>query len=184
MEEQYQGIVLIVDDDEVYRNRLCRAFADRGWRAHAASDGPSALHFAAEHDPDLSVVDLRLAGMGGLDIIRELRHLDAETCIIMLTGYGSIATALTAMKLGANHYLSKPVDAEEILATYQKILSGENAGLGEETDQAAPTLARVEWEHIQRVLADCDGNVSQAAKRLGLHRRSLQRKLAKYPPRT
>jgi two-component system response regulator RegA len=102
----------------------------------------------------------------------------------MLTGYGSIATALTAMKLGANHYLSKPVDAEEILAAYQRILGGENEWLDGKTDQAAPSLARVEWEHIQRVLADCDGNVTQAAKRLGLHRRSLQRKLAKYPPRT
>jgi two-component system response regulator RegA len=129
-------------------------------------------------------VDLRLAGMGGLDIVREFRHLDSESCIIMLTGYGSIATALTAMKLGANHYLSKPVDAEEILATYHKILRGESENVAGETDQAAPSLARVEWEHIQRVLADCDGNVSQAAKRLGLHRRSLQRKLAKYPPRT
>jgi two-component system response regulator RegA len=184
MEEEYQRIFLIVDDDEVYRNRLCRAFADRGWKALAAQDRPGALNLAAEHDPDLIVVDLRLAGMGGLDIVRELRRLDAEPCIIMLTGYGSIATALTAMKLGANHYLSKPVDAEEILATYHKILTGDNEQIDGETDRTAPSLARVEWEHIQRVLADCDGNVSQAAKRLGLHRRSLQRKLAKYPPRT
>jgi two-component system response regulator RegA len=180
--EEYQRIVLIVDDDEIYRNRLCRALADRGWKALAASDGPSALNLAAEYDPDLIIVDLRLAGMGGLDIVRELRTLDPETCIIMLTGYGSIATALTAMKLGANHYLSKPVDAEDIVTTYRKLISGEQ--WNEEADQPAPSLARVEWEHIQRVLADCGGNVSQAAKRLGLHRRSLQRKLAKYPPRT
>jgi len=184
MEEEYQKVVLVVDDDDVYRNRLCRAFADRGWKALAAADGPSALHLAAESSPDLAVVDLRLAGMGGLEIVRELRRLDQEMCIIMLTGYGSIATALTAIKLGANHYLSKPVDAEEILATYKKIVTGESEQVGEEADQSAPSLARVEWEHIQRVLADCDGNISQAAKRLGLHRRSLQRKLAKYPPRT
>jgi two-component system response regulator RegA len=121
--------------------------------------------------------------MGGLDIVRELRRLDAETCIIMLTGYGSIATALTAMKLGANHYPSKPVDAEEILSKYQKIVSGDSGQWSEAADQSVPSLARAEWEHIQRGLADC-GNVSQAAKRLGLHRRSLQRKLGKYPPRT
>jgi two-component system response regulator RegA len=183
MEEAYQRIFLIVDDDEVYRNRLSRAFADRGWKALAAPDGPSALKIVAEHDPDLIVVDLRLAGMGGLDIVRELRRLDAETCIIMLTGYGSIATALTAMKLGANHYLSKPVDAEDILNTYTTIVAGEGTQLSGETDPLAPSLARVEWEHIQRVLTDCEGNISQAAKRLGLHRRSLQRKLAKHPPR-
>jgi two-component system response regulator RegA len=183
MEEEYQKIVLVVDDDDAYRNRLCRAFADRGWKALSAADGPSSLQLAAESSPDLAVVDLRLAGMGGLEIVRELRRLDQETCIIMLTGYGSIATALTAMKLGANHYLSKPVDAVEILNTYEKILSGEGEVVSEGTNQTVPSLARVEWEHIQRVLTDCEGNVSQAAKRLGLHRRSLQRKLAKYPPR-
>ncbi|HEY7679974.1 MAG TPA: response regulator [Terriglobia bacterium] len=182
MEEEYQKVSLVVDDDEAYRNRLCRAFSDRGWKALAAADGPGALKLAAEHDPDLVVVDLRLAGMGGLEIVRELRRLDEDMCIIMLTGYGSIATALTATKLGANHYLSKPVDAEEILGAYKKIAAGEL--LGEEPGRTVPSLARVEWEHIQRVLADCDGNISQAAKHLGLHRRSLQRKLAKYPPRT
>jgi two-component system response regulator RegA len=184
MDEDYQRVFLVVDDDEVYRNRLSRAFADRGWKAFAAADGPGALQLAAEYDPDLVVVDLRLAGMGGLDIVRELRRLNPETCIIMLTGYGSIATALTAIKLGASHYLSKPVDAEEILATYEKIVAGESQLVAEGDEHSVPSLGRVEWEHIQRVLADCGGNISQAAKRLGLHRRSLQRKLAKYPPRT
>jgi two-component system response regulator RegA len=168
----------------LYRNRLARAFADRGWKALSAADGPSALQLAAESGPDLAVVDLRLAGMGGLEIVRELRRLDQEMCIMILTGYGSIATALTAVKLGANHYLSKPVDAEEILAAYNRIVAGESGPPSEETSHSAPSLARAEWEHIQRVLFDCEGNISKAAKQLGLHRRSLQRKLAKYPPRT
>jgi two-component system response regulator RegA len=184
MEEEYQQIFLIVDDDEVYRNRLCRAFADRGWRALAAADGDSALQLAAEHGPDLVVVDLRLVGMVGLDIVRELRRLDQDTCIIMLTGYGSIATALTAMRLGANHYLSKPVDTEEILSTFQKVVASEDEQLDKPANLSVPSLARVEWEHIQRVLADCGGNISQTARRLGLQRRSLQRKLGKFPPRS
>ena len=95
----------------------------------------------------------------------------------MLTGYGSIATALEAMRCGANHYLTKPVDADQILAAYEGHLPSSEAAA------SVPSLARVEWEHIQRVLTDCGGNVSQAAKLLGIHRRSLQRKLSKYPPR-
>src|SRR5580658_7729541 len=169
---------LVVDDDDIFRNRLCRAFAARGWEAIGAADGPSALELASQSSPDLAVVDLRLPGMSGLDIVQGLRNLDETTCIIMLTGYGSIATALTATKLGANHYLSKPADADQILDAYNKISEGSNDPVA----HSVPSLARVEWEHIQRVLTDCDGNVSQAAKLLGLHRRSLQRKLVKYPP--
>jgi two-component system, response regulator RegA len=182
--EEGERVVLIVDDDEVYRNRLCRAFVDRGWEAAGAADGTSALAVASATNPELAVVDLRLPGMGGLEIVRELRHLDESTCIIMLTGYGSIATALTATKLGASHYLSKPVDVDQILSAYGQIIDSESERPSAITPQSVPSLARVEWEHIQRVLADCDGNISQAAKLLGLHRRSLQRKLSKYPPRS
>jgi len=173
---------LVVDDDDIFRNRLCRAFAARGWEAIGAADGASALELASQSSPDLAVVDLRLPGMSGLDIVQGLRNLDETTCIIMLTGYGSIATALTATKLGADHYLGKPADADQILNAYNRISEGLNDPPGESSTHAVPSLARVEWEHIQRVLTDCDGNVSQAAKLLGLHRRSLQRKLAKYPP--
>jgi two-component system response regulator RegA len=173
---------LVVDDDDIFRNRLCRAFVARGWEAIGAADGPSALELASQSSPDLAVVDLRLPGMSGLDIVQGLRNIDETTCIIMLTGYGSIATALTATKLGANHYLSKPADADQILSAYIKINEGLSDAPGEPGAHTVPSLARVEWEHIQRVLADCNGNVSQAAKLLGLHRRSLQRKLAKYPP--
>lgn len=117
--------------------------------------------------------------MSGLEIVRGLRDLDETTCIIMLTGYGSIATALTATRLGADHFLTKPADADQIVNAWRKI----SCGTEEPVLQTVPSLARVEWEHIQRVLTDCSGNVSQAAKLLGLHRRSLQRKLMKYPPR-
>lgn len=182
MSESAERSALVVDDDEAFRNRLCRALEARGWEANAAADGAAALDLAAKLSPDLAIVDLRLRGMGGLDIVRELHGLDETICIIVLTGYGSIATALAATKLGASHYLSKPADADQILGVYQKIAAGEPA-TPEETVAAVPSLARVEWEHIQRVLADCGGNISQAAKLLGLHRRSLQRKLAKYPPR-
>jgi two-component system response regulator RegA len=179
-------VALVVDDDDVFRNRLARALSDRGWDVNTARDGSQALELARRISPDLAVVDLRLPGIGGLDIVRELRALDETTCILMLTGYGSIATALTATKLGADHYLSKPADADQILAVYEKVARGQDQpfipSFGDQ-ETSVPSLARVEWEHIQRVLADCDGNVSQAAKLLGLHRRSLQRKLGKYPPK-
>jgi two-component system, response regulator RegA len=182
-EDQLEKVALVVDDDDIFRNRLCRALEARGWEANAAGDGSTALELAAQACPDLTIVDLRLPGIGGLDIVRELRKLDDTNCIIMLTGYGSIATALTATKLGADHYLSKPADADEILNAYQKVAKGNEETHVDAPAHLVPSLARVEWEHIQRVLTDCGGNVSQAAKLLGLHRRSLQRKLSKYPPR-
>jgi two-component system response regulator RegA len=175
---------LVVDDDEVFRNRLCKALTDRGWETSDAADGVAALRLAAASSPDLAVVDLRLPGMGGLDLVRELRRMDETICIIMLTGYGSIATALSATKLGASHYLSKPSDADQILNAWQRSTSGAGEPDTHSESAGVPSLARVEWEHIQRVLEDCQGNISQASKLLGLHRRSLQRKLAKYPPRS
>lgn len=181
---QADSLALIIDDNEVFRTRLCRALEDRGWRSSSAGDGPTAIALAKELAPDLAIVDLRLPGMGGLEIVKEIRQIDETTRIIVLTGYGSIATALTATRLGADHYLSKPADADDILAAYLKIDSGQMQQGGESAPAHVPSLARVEWEHIQRILTDCDGNISQAAKLLGLHRRSLQRKLSKYPPRT
>jgi two-component system response regulator RegA len=172
---------LIIDDDDVFRQALCRAFRLRDWEAYEAGDTAVALAAAREFGPDLAVVDLRLAGESGLDIVRALRALDATISIIMLTGYGSIATALEAVKCGADDYLSKPVDLDQIIAAYESGRDSESAGV--RPPISAPSLGRVEWEHIQRVLNDCGGNVSQAAKVLGLHRRSLQRKLSKYPPR-
>lgn len=181
-ESEPERVALIVDDDDTFRNRLCRAFGARGWEAIGACDGVQAMDLARQSSPDLALVDLRLPGVSGLDIVRSLRSLDETICIIMLTGYGSIATALSATRLGADHYLSKPADADQILNAYRRISEGGEEMQQDETVPAVPSLARVEWEHIQRVLTDCEGNVSQAAKLLGLHRRSLQRKLSKYPP--
>lgn len=172
---------LVIDDDDVFRNRMCRALTDRGWDATGAADATSALALAREISPDLALVDLRLSESSGLELVPALRSIDETICIIMLTGYGSIATALAATRLGADHFLNKPADAEQILSTYDKLSSGDADALADNTGSIA-SLARVEWEHIQRVLTDCGGNVSQAAKLLGLHRRSLQRKLNKMPP--
>jgi two-component system response regulator RegA len=173
-------LALIVDDDEVFRNRLCRALVQRNWEAESVADGESALDAARERSPDLVLLDLRMPGKGGLELVPELRALDTSMCIIVLTGYASIPTAISAMKKGADHYLSKPVDADQIVAVYDGLKRA--PGRAPETPESVPTLARVEWEHIERVLADCSGNISLAARLLGIHRRSLQRKLSKYPP--
>ena len=177
--------LLVVDDDDVLRERLVRAFRDRGYDAVGVPDGDRALALAAADPPEFALVDLRMPGRPGLDVVRELIALDPATQVVVLTGYGSIATAVEAIRIGAKHYLTKPADADEIL----RALQGETAAPARRRSGAAPSgeletpsLARTEWEHIQRVLADVNGNVSEAARRLGLHRRSLQRKLAKYPP--
>lgn len=125
----------------------------------------------------MAVVDLRLPDESGLDLVRQLKSIDASTAIVVLTGYGSIATALESVRLGATHYLTKPTDADRILAAFQHGLASRPRDLRTEL----PSLARVEWEHLNRVLTDCDGNVSEAARQLGMHRRSLQRKLSKRP---
>jgi two-component system response regulator RegA len=171
--------ILIVDDDERFRTRLVRAFSDRGFDATGAGDYAAALAAARTDSPELAVVDLRLPGRSGLDVVRTLKALDPATHVIVLTGYGSIATAVQSVKLGATTYLTKPVDADQILASFD---TAPDASVDAAGPMPSPQpLARVEWEHIQRVMADCDGNVSQAARLLGIHRRSLQRKLAKYP---
>ena len=170
--------ILIVEDDEIFRQRLARAMTDRGLEVRTASDAPEALVEARKGEPpELAVVDLRMPGGSGLDVVRELKALEPAMRILVLTGYGSIVTAVEAIKLGATNYLTKPADADEILNVLQ-------AGSSDATQPPTPSLARTEWEHIQRVLADCSGNISEAARRLGLHRRSLQRKLGKNPPRT
>jgi two-component system response regulator RegA len=176
--------LLVVDDDDVLRERLVRAFVERGYDAVGVSDGDQALALARKDPPELAVVDLRMPGRSGLEVVRELLAVEPATNVVVLTGYGSIATAVEAIRIGAKHYLTKPADADEILRAFQ---NGPAAPGGASATPAAgeletPSLARTEWEHIQRVLADVNGNVSEAARRLGLHRRSLQRKLAKYPP--
>jgi two-component system response regulator RegA len=168
--------LLIVDDDETFRRRLAKALAERGFEVRVAGDSAAALAEASRGEaPEAAVIDLRMPGPSGLEVVRALKELEPAMRILVLTGYGSIATAVEAMKLGASNYLTKPADADEIV----RALFDQKPGAA---GSSTPSLARAEWEHIQRVLADCDGNISEAARRLGLHRRSLQRKLAKYPP--
>jgi len=174
--------ILLVDDDEVFRNRLARAFTDRGYDVRAAHDYDSAMVSAQADSPEFAVVDLKMPGRGGLELVKALHDIDPATKTVVLTGYGSIATAIDAVRLGATYYLSKPADADDIVAAFAR---GEAPPLAPpDIDYKAPSLARAEWEHISRVLSDCGGSVSEAARRLGLHRRSLQRKLQKYPPRS
>jgi two-component system response regulator RegA len=171
--------LLLVDDSEVFRERLARAFRERGFAVRTAGSCDEALVSAREHSPQAAIVDLRMPGRSGLELVRELKDLDSSIRVLVLTGYGSIATAVEAVRLGATNYLPKPADADEILAALRR----GGATLEEEPETAeAPTLARAEWEHIHRVMADCGGNVSEAARRLGIHRRSLQRKLRKRAP--
>lgn len=166
--------LLIVDDDALFRTRLARAFEDRGYDVTGVASAAEALAAAQRDSPELALVDLRLGADSGLDLVPALKAIDATTTVVVLTGYGSIATAVESMKRGAATYLTKPVDADQIAAAF-------DGGARPPAADTVPTLARVEWEHIHRVLADCDGNVSQAARLLGIHRRSLQRKLAKDP---
>lgn len=164
---------LIVDDDDVFRERLARALSDRGFSVRDAKDGAAALTAARAESPEYAIVDLRMPGMSGLDVVKELRALDEHTRILMLTGWGSVPTAVEAMRLGAVNYQQKPCTVDEVLAAFT---GGAPATVTE------VSLARAEWELIQRVLADSGNNVSEAARRLKMHRRSLQRKLQKRPP--
>jgi two-component system response regulator RegA len=170
---------LVVDDDDTFRERLVRAFVGRGFEARGAPNASAALALARAESPEWAVVDLRMPGSSGLDLVRDLKSNDPTTSVVVLTGYGSIATALEAVRLGATHYLTKPADIDDILAAFDR--AGRSSSDLLSVDHDVPSLARAEWEHIHRVLTDCGGNITQAARLLGLHRRSLQRKLAKYP---
>ena len=173
--------VLLIDDDEVFTRVLARALGARGFDVGVAANRAGALAAAREHRPDHAVLDLKLGEESGLAMIPELLEIRPELRILLLTGYASIATAVEAIKRGAWDCLAKPVDADQVV----QALRGDG-GAGDEAAApvfAAPPLKRLEWEHIQRVLAECDGNISEAARRLGLHRRTLQRKLSKRPVR-
>ena len=172
-----QPRILCVDDDQIFRTRLVRALSQRGFEVYAAAHAEEGMILAKRHAPERAIVDMRMPGMSGLDLIDELARIDPDIDIIVLTGYGSIATAVEAVRRGARDYLTKPVDTDQILQAFER-----DPDLGPGPADTTPSLARVEWEHIQRTLADCGGNISQAARKLGIHRRSLQRKLAKLPP--
>lgn len=170
--------ILLVDDDAILRDRMARALRERGHDVRTAASFDEAVAATKEESAELAVVDLKMPGRSGLELIGALKGIDPGTRVFVLTGFGSIATAVEAMKLGASHYLTKPVDVDELLAAFDR---ADDAVLPE-SGIPTPSLARTEWEHIQRVLSDCSGNISEAARRLGIHRRSLQRKLQKFPP--
>jgi two-component system response regulator RegA len=181
-DQEFSRSVLLVDDDASFRGRLARALRSRGFDVREAGDFAEAIAASRDDPPEMAVVDLRMPGPDGLEVVRGLLEIEPAMRVVVLTGYGSIATALRSVRLGAVHYLTKPAYPDEIVAALES-KAGEEPAVRPASEAEAPSLARVEWEHIQRVLTDCDGNISHAARRLGLHRRSLQRKLGKAPVR-
>ena len=169
--------LLLVDDDVTFCRVLGLALSRRGFTVATAHDRATALQLAQRATPGYAVVDLNLAGDSGLSLIPHLLALDSMTRIVVLTGYASIATAVEAIKLGAVNYLAKPADADQVLAAFAAT-SGNPATL---VSPRPLSVNRLEWEHIQRVLHDNSGSISATARQLGMHRRTLQRKLAKRP---
>ncbi len=171
-----QASLLLVDDDVVFCQVLARALEKRGYVVTVAHSVEQAMPLAQDNPPEYAVVDLKMDGTSGLALVQALHELDPATRIVMLTGYASIATAVEAIKLGATQYLAKPANADEIVAAFGHLPSPDlplNAQI--------TTVERLEWEHIQRVLHEHQGNISATARALDMHRRTLQRKLAKQP---
>ena len=170
--------LLLVDDDEAFLRRLQRAMEKRGFEVEAAGSVAAGIAISTARPPAYAVIDLRLEDGNGLDVVEPLREKRPDSRIVVLTGYGAIATAVAAVKIGATDYLSKPADANDVMA----------ALLAREEEMPPPpenpmSADRVRWEHIQRVYELCDRNVSETARRLNMHRRTLQRILAKRSPR-
>jgi two-component system response regulator RegA len=169
--------LLLVDDDETFCMVLARALTRRGFNVRTAQNIATALALAQQLMPDDAVLDLKMPGETGLVLISQLKQLNPAMNIVMLTGYASIATAVEAIKLGATHYLAKPAAVSEIVAA----LAHDEPRLHTVTEIHTPSLYRLEWEHIQRVLHEYEGNISATARALNMHRRTLQRKLFKHP---
>ncbi|MDP1557837.1 MAG: response regulator transcription factor [Nitrosomonas sp.] len=169
--------LLIVDDDIVFCEVLAKAMTKRGFSVTCAHTIELALEYAGVSTPEYAIVDLKLSGDSGLVLVERLKTLDPGTRMVMLTGYASVATAVEAIKLGATHYLAKPVDADEIMAAFER-----TTGNAETPISTHPlSVGRLEWEYIHRILNENDNNVSVTARILNMHRRTLQRKLAKKP---
>jgi two-component system response regulator RegA len=169
--------LLIVDDDDVLRQRLAAAMERRGYRVSTAADVGSATSLARRLKPAYAVVDLKIPGGSGLEVVRELHAVRSDMRIVMLTGYGNIATAVAAMKVGAIDYLAKPADADDI----DRALNAAGQLLPPPPDNPM-SADRIRWEHIHRVYEQCERNVSETARRLNMHRRTLQRILSKRSP--
>lgn len=172
--------IMVVDDDEVLARTLASAFERRGYTTRVAHDVDAAIAAAVSSPPDFAVIDLRLPGGSGLSLVKRLGAIAKDVRMVVLTGFGSIATTVDAIKLGACYYLSKPANADEVLAAFQR---DEPEFIDTVPVQDVPSVYRVEWEHIHRVLAEQQGNISESARLLGIHRRTLQRKLNKHPVR-
>jgi two-component system response regulator RegA len=170
--------LLVLDDDAPFRQRLARAMEKRGFAPVMAETVAEGLAIVRSTPPAYAVVDLRLEDGNGLDVVEALRELRPDSKVIVLTGYGAIATAVAAVKIGATDYLSKPADADDVAKALLSI--GDDKPLPPDNPMSAD---RVRWEHIQRVFELCDRNVSETARRLSMHRRTLQRILAKRSPR-
>jgi two-component system, response regulator RegA len=171
--------LLLADDDDMLCHVLARALGARGFAVETAHDACSALRAIEAAPPEYAVVDLRLPDMSGLKLVQRLKAADPNTQIVVLTGYGSIATAIEAIKLGATHYLTKPATPDQVVAAFT--CCAPNADI--ETPSRPLSVNRLEWEHIQRVLSGFEGNISATARALNMHRRTLQRKLGKHAPR-
>lgn len=170
--------LLLVDDDEIFVTRLARAMEKRGFQCETSLTVADAMRMIERRAPAYAVIDLRLEDGNGLDVVEALRDRRADARIIVLTGYGAIATAVAAVKMGATDYLAKPADANDVMSAL--LSSGEFLPPPPENPMSAD---RVRWEHIQRVYEQCERNVSETARRLHMHRRTLQRILAKRGPR-
>lgn len=169
---------LLIDDDAAFRQVLSRALERRGFRVFSCETGEQALSLLQVHQPQYGVLDLRLVETSGLQLLPDLIQAAPTIRIVVLTGYASIATAVEAIKRGAYHYLSKPATIEDIL----KAVGAEHAEEPLAEEEPVPmSVDRLEWEHLQRVLSDHEGNISATARSLGMHRRTLQRKLQKRP---
>lgn len=172
-----QPVLLLVDDDKVFCKVLKAALERRGFEVLVAHNLEKGMALAEKYLPEFAVIDLRIGHDSGLELVKKLISLDANTSCLMLTGFASIATAVEAIKLGAIHYLTKPTNADEIVAALNK-----NEGdPGVSIKKNPPSAKRMEWEHLQKILLQHDGNISAAARALNMHRRTLQRKLEKKP---
>lgn len=179
MMENEKPTLMLVDDDPTFCSVLGRAMSNRGFEVSVAHSVEEALPLARANPPEYVVADLKMEGASGLELVRVLHELDPNTRIVMLTGYASIATAVEAIKLGATQYLTKPANADEILAAFDHTPDSSLA------PNSLPTkIDKLAWDHIQRVLRENGNNISATARALNMHRRTLQRKLGKPPTRT
>lgn len=169
--------ILVIDDDPAFNRVLTRALGQRGFTVFGAHEAETALTLAREHEPEYVVLDLNIDGSSGLRLIAPLLAANPDCRILVLTGYASIATTVDAIKLGAIQYLAKPADVDAIL----KALQASDVVIDDEPSAGPMSIDRLEWEHIQRILGENDGNISATARALKMHRRTLQRKLAKRP---